>query len=104
MNQIELVQIVDSAFQKYRGDLHVFESAVGAFLLGTKVGWRPLHLIHRYPTLLRYQEILGLNFREVLPEVGPMADKMLGWRLAKSASNFWDAVRGTVPGRTRECL
>ena len=102
MNQDELLRVVDRAVQAYRGDGHVLESAIGALFLGLKVGWRPLHLMHRHKTLSRYQEVLNLDFRDVLPEVGPLADKMLGWRLAKQAQNFWDAVRGTVPGRTKE--
>jgi hypothetical protein len=104
MSQDELLRVVESAIARYCGDGHVLESAIGALFLGLKVGWRPLHLMHRHNTLLRYQEVLDLNFREALPEVGPLADKMLGWRLAKKAQNFWDAVRGTAPGRTKEFI
>lgn len=102
MDQDELLRVVESAISRYRGDGHVLESAIGALFLGLRVGWRPLHLMHRHNTISRYQEVLGLSFRDVLPEVGPMAEKMLGWRIAKRAANFWDVVRGTAPGRTKE--
>lgn len=104
MTNEEIQQVVNDAVQNYTGDARVLESAIGALLVGLRVGWRPLHLIHRHKTMSCYQEILGMDFHKVMPEVGPMADKSLGWRLAKRAQNFWDAVRGTAPGRTNEFI
>ncbi|MCB1796115.1 MAG: hypothetical protein KDJ70_17160 [Candidatus Competibacteraceae bacterium] len=102
MTQEEIQQVIDTALKNYTGDARILESAIGSLFVGLQIGWRPLHLIHRHKTLSRYQNILDLDFREVMPEIGRMADKSLGWRLAKHLNNFWDAVRGTAPGRTNE--
>lgn len=102
MTEEEIQQVIDAAIKNYVGDSRVLESAIGALFVGLRIGWRPLHLIHRHKTMSRYQEILNVDFRKIMPEVGPMADKSNGWRLAKHLSNFWDAVRGTAPGRTNE--
>ena len=102
MNKDELLRIVDTAIRSYQGDSTVLGSAIGALHIGLLIGWRPLRLIHSHRTFVRYEQILGLDFHEVLPEVGPLADKSLGWRIAKQAENFWDAVRGSVPGRSKQ--
>lgn len=102
MNKDELLRIVDTAIRGYQGDSTVLGSAIGALHIGLLIGWRPLRLIHSHRTFVRYEQILGLDFHEVLPEVGPLADKSLGWRIAKQAENFWDAVRGSVPGRSKQ--
>lgn len=102
MNQTELLQIIDSAIVRYRGDVRVLQTAIGALHLGLAVGWKPLRLVHSHRTFVRYQEILQLDFHEVLPEVGVKADKLLAWRVAKVAKNFWDVARGSQPGRSRE--
>lgn len=100
MHQEDIRKVIDAAVSGYTGDARVLESAIGAFYLGFKIGWKPLRLMHSHKTFDRYQRILGLDFLEVLPEVGPLADKLLGWRIVKLAGNFWDAARGTVPGRS----
>ena len=86
----------------HRGDVRVLQTAIGALHLGLAVGWKPLRLVHSHRTFVRYQEILQLDFHEVLPEVGVKADKLLAWRVAKVAKNFWDVARGSQPGRSRE--
>ncbi len=102
MQQDELLQLVNDVMARYHGDVRILESAIGALYLGLKVGWKPLLLIHSRATFARYEKILGLNFREVMPAVGPLADKLVGWRLAKGLTNFWEAVRGRSPGRSSE--
>lgn len=104
MDEKELLHIIDTATRHYQGDSTVLGSAVGALHIGLSIGWRPLRLIHSHQTFVRYEQILGIDFHEVLPGVGPLADKSLGWRLAKQAENFWDAVRGTVPGRSKQLV
>lgn len=102
MKQDTVHRLISDAIQNYSGNVHVLESAIGAFHVGLKVGWRPLRLMHSHATFSRYQRVLGVDFLTVLPEVGPLADKSLGWRIVKGAGNFWDAARGTIPGRSTE--
>lgn len=99
MKSEHLQTIIDDAIRLYTGDFRVLESAVGSLHIGLKIGWRPLRLIHSHRTFVRYQDILGVDFQEVLPEVGPLADKSVAWRAAKYAENFWDLVRGHLPNR-----
>lgn len=98
----KLQKLIDEVISNYEGDGRILESAIGALHFGMKLGWRPLLLIHSYKAIKRYETILGLDFKEVMPEVGPLADKSLAWRIAKKVENYWDVVRGTVKGRSAE--
>ena len=102
MTQEEIQQVIDATIKSYRGDISVLETAIGALYVGLKIGWKPLRLVHSHRTFASYQKVLGLDFHEVLPEVGPLADKSMAWRIAKHARNFWDVARGTLPGRSKE--
>jgi hypothetical protein len=53
--------------------------------------------------LRKYEKILGISFRDELPEVGKMADKSVAWTAVQKVSNFWKAVKGEISGiRTPE--
>lgn len=93
----EFLNIVHEATNRFRGNLDVLESAIGALAVGRAFGWKPLYIIHQRSTLQRYEKILGVQFREILVEVGPSAHKSVGWRLAQFIPNFWKAVKGEVP-------
>ena len=94
---------LDSAALEFTGDLAELEQAIGMYVLGRHLGWRPLVLIHNKRTIRKYEEILGISIREEFPEVGPDADRSLGFRVAKELTNFWKAVSGEepVPNRRR---
>jgi hypothetical protein len=102
MTQEEIQQVIDTAIKSYDGDISVLEAAIGALHVGLKTGWKPLRLVHSHRTFTIYQKALGLDFHEVLPDIGPLADKSVAWRIAKHARNFWDVARGTLPGRSKE--
>ena len=47
--------------------------------------------------------MLGVDVREILPEVGALAHKSLVWVAAQKVGNFWKAVKGEIAGiRTPE--
>jgi len=103
MNRTEEREMIDRAIKAFRGQVPTLEGAIGAYLVGKKIGWRPLVLIHEKQTLRKYEKILGVSFREELPEVGEMADKSVAWKAARNVSNFWKAVKGEISGiRTPE--
>ena len=103
MNQRQEREMIDRAIKEFRGQVPTLESAIGAYLVGKQLGWRPLVLIHEKQTLRKYEKILGISFREELPEVGKMADKSVAWKAARKLSNFWKAVKGEISGiRTPE--
>ncbi|NOR19947.1 MAG: hypothetical protein GQ538_07660 [Xanthomonadales bacterium] len=99
MNQKQALATVDSAILKFkRGQVTQLESALGTLLVGRQFGWKVLYLVHDKKTLRRYEEILGVEFRAVLAEEGPLAERSLALRLARKAGNFWKAVKGEIPG------
>ena len=93
----EVVELLDKAIMKYHGSAEELENAIGAFMVGRKTGWRPLFLIHSPRSIRKYEAILGVDFREVMPEVGPKAKQSVAWKIAQSVSNFWKLVKGEIP-------
>jgi len=93
----------DNAIKEFHGDMTILESSIGAYVVGLKIGWRPLLLIHDKKTLSKYEKILGINFREELPEVGDWANKSKAWVAVQKITNYWKAVKGEITGiRTPE--
>jgi len=97
LNQAEVVELIDKAIMKFRGNGEELENAIGAFMLGRKMGWRPLFLMHSPKSIKKYEAILNLDFREVLPEVGPKAKTSVAWKIAQTVTNFWKLVKGEIP-------
>lgn len=93
----ELERIERDAFLHYEGTFDELEKAIGILRLGHHVGWKPLVLIHSKKTILKYEEILGIKFREVFPAEGPSAQRSVAFKLASTLSNFWKAVSGETP-------
>ncbi len=98
MENEALLAYLDKICTDFDGDSTQLETAIGAFIFGRHLGWKPLFLIHSKRTMNKYQEILGLDFRKELPEVGKLARKSVAWRSAETLSNFWKAVTGNTPG------
>ncbi len=99
----KLIEISLESVDNFKGDAHQLESAIGALVVGKRVGWKVLYLIHDKKTLRIYEKHLGIIFREILPEVGPKAHKSLAWTALEGVRGFWKAVKGEIPGiRTPE--
>lgn len=98
MNRTQEREMIDRAIRDFRGQMPTLEGAIGAYLVGKKIGWRPLVLIHEKQTLRKYERVLGIKFREELPEEGELANKSMAWRASKKVSNFWKAVKGEITG------
>ena len=94
----EVIETCLKAIKPFRGNVGTLESAIGAYVIGTKVGWRVLYLCHNKSTIKTYEKLLGVNFREVLPEVGELAHKSLSWQAMQKIGNFWKAVKGEIAG------
>lgn len=89
---------IKEAFTKYSGDFTVFESAIGALFLGVMIGWRPLFIIHSPKTIKRYEKILDLEFKQILPEtVDFLSNRSQGYEVVVALDKFWPAVTGNVP-------
>lgn len=91
-----LVSIVNDALNRFSGSSDELEKAIGMLMLGDYLGWKVLVIIHNKRTIRKYEEILGINIREFFPEEGPIAERSLGYDLAKKVGNFWKAVSGDI--------
>jgi hypothetical protein len=93
--------VVKQAIQSHKGDYTILESAIGSLFLGFAIGWRPLVIIHSPRTIKRYEQILGVKFKEFLPEITDMSDRSKGYQMALRLDDFWRGVTGneTVENR-----
>ena len=94
----DFLAYVADLLRTYHGDATEFERAVGAYVLGLSMGWKPLLLIHDRKVVRKYGGILGLDFKERLPEVGEIAHRSVAWRLVQKVSSFWKAAKGEIAG------
>ena len=94
----KLVEIIDTSIENFRGDGTELAKAIGMLAIGRKFGWKVIYLIHTKKTIKKYEKILNIDLREVLPDVGPNAHKSLAWTAVQKVGNFWKAVKGEIPG------
>lgn len=97
MNQQETKKTIDLAISKFKGQLPTLEAAIGALLAGKKLGWKVLYLVHDKSTIRKYEKILGVNFKEILPDETSLSHKSVAWTAVQKVSNFWKAVKGEIP-------
>jgi hypothetical protein len=91
-----LVGVVNEASTRFKGQIDELESAIGVLFVGHLYGRRVVTLIHNKRTLRKYEEILGVNFKDELPDRGPLIDKSLGYLAAEKLKAFWKAVAGEI--------
>jgi len=96
----EMYQIERNAFARFHGLIDEYEAAVGMMHLGYHVGWKPLVLIHNKRTIRKYEEILGIDIREMFEEEGPSWERSMGYSVAKKLGQFWKAVSGELKDDT----
>jgi hypothetical protein len=53
-------------------------------------------IIHSKRTFKKYEEILGIDARSFFPEETPAASRSIGYKIAKTLSNFWKVVSGDI--------
>jgi hypothetical protein len=100
MSDERLMEILQKACDDYEGDGGVLESAIGALVWGRVVGWHALRLMHTGRTFKKYEEILGVKLKEVLPERTEESLRMNGLRLAANIGKYWQVVTsGLVPAK-----
>lgn len=92
----EVMQIVNTAINRYSGNSDELEKALGMLMLGDYVGWKVLVVLHNKRTIRKYEEILGINIREFFIEEGPIAGRSIGYELAVRLGSFWKVVSGDV--------
>jgi hypothetical protein len=93
----ELNEHIAKRIRKYRGNIHELEKAIGCVFVGREMGWKVMLLVHDRKSVSKYEELLDLDFRKELPDIGKYADRSLAWRLVQKVSSFWKAVKGEIP-------
>lgn len=96
MSEPESIDRFDERIRSFKGQLQTLESAIGAYIVGRKLGWKVLYLVHDKRTIRKYEDILAIKFRDELPADGELASKSLAWVMASKLSNFWKAVSGEL--------
>jgi hypothetical protein len=92
----ELDEIEVKAVINFTGQLDELEKAIGILRVGHQFGWKVLVLGHSKKTIRKYEEILGITFREFFPAEGPSAARSFGYSLAQKIDNFWKVVSGDI--------
>jgi hypothetical protein len=105
LSEKQLVELIDKAIKDFQGHSDSLSGAIGYLMIGRKFGWRVMFFIHSQSKVRKYEKILGIDSREVMPEIGPMARKAVVWQALQKVSNFWKAVKGEVAGiKSKEIL
>ena len=99
----KFIEITDSAIKDFHGFADDLAKAIGMLATARYYGWKPMLLIHNKKTIKKYEKILGIELKDLVPEVGELAKNSLAWRAVQKVDNFWKAVKGEIPGiRSRE--
>ncbi|MBE0624775.1 MAG: hypothetical protein IH606_08190 [Burkholderiales bacterium] len=98
LSEKQLVEIVDAAIKRFRGNSARLSNAIGYLFIGRRFGWRVALLMHDRKSVKDYEQILGIDSREIFPEIGQLAEKSVAYWALKKVTNFWKAVRGEIPG------
>ena len=78
----------------YRGQADDISNALGALVFGQLYGWRGVYMTHSRAMIRRYESILGIKFRECMPERTDASQRILGVRIADEVGKFWAVVKG----------
>lgn len=97
MTDEDLLAHIDQRLREYKGDVTQLERAVGAAILGRRLGWKVLLLVHDRKTVEKYERLLKLNFKVVMAPEGDTAHKSVAWVAVQKVSSFWKAVKGEYP-------
>lgn len=86
--------VMDQAIRNFRGQLDELESALGMYMIGRHLGWKPLYIIHSKRTVAKYEAILGIDVREEFEPETEDSRRSIGFLAVQKISNFWKAVSG----------
>lgn len=90
------IQLINDSIMRFSGQLDILESAIGAYHCGRFYGWRVLFMLHRPKTIKIYEDVLGVYFRDILPEYSIKTHKANVYKILCHLDDFWGIVRGSV--------
>lgn len=98
----KMLEIEKRSIAGFKGDLHELESALGMMRIGHYFGWRVLCIIHNKRTIRKYEEILGIDIKDIFPPEGPLAERNHGFAFYQKVGNFWKIVSGDIKVEKRK--
>lgn len=81
---------------EFSGYLPTLSAALGAIVLGHKYGWRVLKMAHSPATLKKYEQVIGLKYEDICPELTEQSKRNVGYRVSEKIGAFWKVVLGHV--------
>ncbi len=91
----EAEQTILQHMREFNGVGTTLESALGALILGQYFGWRVLKLFHNPATYRLYEKALGIEFKNVCPEITELGKKKsIGYAITEKLGSFWAVVMG----------
>ncbi len=105
LSEKQLVDLIDKAIKNFSGNTDSLAGAIGYLMIGRKFGWRVMFFMHSLGTVRKYEKILGVKSKDVMPEEGPLKKKAVVWDTLQKVSNYWKAVKGEIAGvKSREVV
>lgn len=96
MTNDQLLLYMDNFIETYKGDAGILFSVVGVVFVGKKYGWRVIRLFISQSTYAKYQKVLGLEFKEIMPAETQLSDRALAYKTIKQLKEFWSIVKGSI--------
>jgi len=91
----ETEQKILQNIREFQGLGTTMESALGALIMGQYFGWRVLKLLHNPATYRRYEKALGIEFKDVCPEITELGkQKSIGYAITEKLGSFWAVIMG----------
>lgn len=91
----EQEQIILKNMREYSGIGTTMESALGSLIMGQYYGWRVLKILHNPATYRKYEKVLGVEFKDVCPEITEFGKKKsIGYAITEKLESFWAVVMG----------
>ena len=101
----DCADIIAAAMTRFKGQGPELESAIGMLYLGHVFGWKVLYVLHSVATVKKYEDFLDIKVKERFAESTDYSERSMGFRIAKTLTNFWRVVRGLdwsrAPGANR---
>jgi len=102
MTSEELVAHIDLMIREFEGDAPELIAAIGTLMVGRVYGWKVLRIITSSKSYTKYQRVLGLEFKNYLPETTDFSSRSLGFKIVSRLNNFWSVVNGTATINPKE--
>jgi hypothetical protein len=96
MNNEQFFLYMDNFIKTYKGDAGVLFSVVGVVFVGRVYGWKVIRLFISQGSYAKYQKVLGLEFKSIMPAETEFSDRALAYKAIKRLKEFWSIIKGSI--------